>query len=827
MSFLKYGRRRYLMDILSYILARKYVQKTADALGAVKGAPCTVKSITDTDTGKRITLEWTGDSGVKQEQSFDINNGIDGTNGVSITSARVDRDGHIIIQYSNGRVVDAGIAGTHIDVNKGGISSLPSLYITAAVMPETKDYVDCEFKYTDMNGENLSCYGKIKCQGTSSMAYPKKNYTIALYEDAERTMSLKHEFKDGWGAQSKYCLKANYIDHSHMRNIISGNLWGEIVETRNDYDSLPQEMKDAYNHGAVDGYPFKLYENGKYKGIYTWNIPKDAWMFSMDKNNSNHVVLCAESNSHSQTLATACNFKKLWTGVDGVDWSIEVGTNSEDLITAVNTAIGFVMNATNEEFIANINDHFDLTNLIDYYILVYFINALDNLGKNMIMLTYDKTKWYLSPYDLDSTYGNFYDGSSLVSPEYACPQDYEEAYNHLFERLWDLFPLEIKNRYFELRQTVLTSENIIKKVESFYDSIGETLYDRDIKIFEHIPNSDNNNAWQIEDYMADRDDYVDSKFNALKERIPCTDISHPSSSWSISLGFKVPFNEVKTPANTTDRVFYHSENETVIKIDDYGIMTGMVVGDTYIVATCNGHSVRKHISVVGRQYQRYSITLEDKGSGWYENDDLNPLQRVGAPFYFSNLITDGELDIFMHDENGDQIGILPIFGGYQGTVMIPDPNCASIRIHLNDSLASHASIDIITGGDELTNSGLTWSAGILDETTGIITPDPTSHTWYSEPINYYNIETLVSMCTNVSYSYNYKGCVRYDWSTSQFLDVLGKDNLYRDLYEETPEPDERFYVLRLTATDMDLDTKTPLNKVRIFNFNKNYGNSNG
>lgn len=65
------------MDILTYALCKKYVAKTADSLGAVKGAACrvdSIKPVTDPDgrTGYTTTLSWTGASGAKETNSFTL-----------------------------------------------------------------------------------------------------------------------------------------------------------------------------------------------------------------------------------------------------------------------------------------------------------------------------------------------------------------------------------------------------------------------------------------------------------------------------------------------------------------------------------------------------------------------------------------------------------------------------------------------------------------------------------------------------------------------------------------------------------------------------------
>ena len=69
------------MDVITLKQSKKYTEETADGLGAVKGANCTVKSIEPTDTGNRVTFEWTSDSGVKENETMEVINGKDGAKG--------------------------------------------------------------------------------------------------------------------------------------------------------------------------------------------------------------------------------------------------------------------------------------------------------------------------------------------------------------------------------------------------------------------------------------------------------------------------------------------------------------------------------------------------------------------------------------------------------------------------------------------------------------------------------------------------------------------------------------------------------------------------
>ena len=60
----------------AYALSKQYVADTADSLGSLKGAPCTIKSITEVDGGQKVTFEWTGTSGTKQTSEMTVKDGV-------------------------------------------------------------------------------------------------------------------------------------------------------------------------------------------------------------------------------------------------------------------------------------------------------------------------------------------------------------------------------------------------------------------------------------------------------------------------------------------------------------------------------------------------------------------------------------------------------------------------------------------------------------------------------------------------------------------------------------------------------------------------------
>lgn len=406
----------------------------------------------------------------------------------------------------------------------------------------------------------------LKYQGTSSMSYPKKNFTIKL--------DNKHGV--GWGKQKKYCLKANYIDHSHARNIVSARLWSQIVSSRPDYAEMPELLQQSPNNGAIDGFPIRVYLNEAYQGLYTMNIPKGSWQFKMDDKNENHCILCGE-NYVSGCFRGSAN-------IDETDWSDELhDVVPESVKTRWNEIIGFVMNSTDEEFKADIDSYIDLQSLIDYYIFAYVSTGLDSMGKNQIYYTYDGQKYYASMYDMDSTWGMYWSGQRFVSSDYRMQEEYESmsqgrAGNLLYVRLENLFKNEIELRYNELRSGVLSFSNILGEFERFMSCITTEQYSEDLTIYTGIPSGTTNNIKQIRNYVSQRLGYVDGKINKI-----CISSIDVIGINSVKLSSTRQLSASLQPTNAnTYNLEWSSSNTDIATVDETGLVTPVSLGEVTV-----------------------------------------------------------------------------------------------------------------------------------------------------------------------------------------------------------------------------------------------------
>ena len=401
-----------------------------------------------------------------------------------------------------------------IDVKRTvDVSGIPCIHFFGT-LPTSKGEGDVGVQFVFSNGtERFNGYATLKVQGNSTTQYPKKNFTFKLYYDQQHKQKMKVAFND-WGEQSKYVLKADWIDISHARNIVSARLWSDVVASRPGYASLPEQYRSSINNCVIDGFIVKVYANGVYYGRYSLNIPKDAWMFNMNSKLTTNAVLIGEDYNSSCFRAAA--------NINGNDWTDEMHEDNppSSIKTRWNQVISFVRNSTDEEFIAGIDSYINLESLIDYYIFAYVDCGLDALGKNQVYLTYDGNYWYASMYDMDSTWGLYWNGSRFVSPSYRMQEDYEVGVHHtsnlLFDRLANLFASEIRQRYTQLRAGVLSAPYIKDRFKEFCDVSSPELMALDYApetaggAFVNMPQKTTNNYAQLASFVDDRLAYVDS-----------------------------------------------------------------------------------------------------------------------------------------------------------------------------------------------------------------------------------------------------------------------------------------------------------------------------
>lgn len=414
---------------------------------------------------------------------------------VSETAATLTKKGNRVEVCS---VCDDKVRTT-LDILTPADLNMPAVYVTdyvdgaipvAELFKEQGEVVvKLRYESNDENIESFDCFTKIKVQGASSAYYEKRNYTVKFYED--ESLTKKHKADLGWGTENQYCLKANYVDSSHARNIVGARLSAMAVATR---ENIHPGLVSAPNYGLIDGYPVLMYINGKFHGLYTMNIPKDHWQFGMEGDETTkEAILMASTWSNSVSLNSPIgkNFE-----VSG--WEIEhcstqdtawVRESFNQLISAVN--INDKTRIRNE-----LPKYLDIEAAIDNMLLTYTLNAADNVSKNIIWVTYDGVKWIPSMYDMDATFGMFWNGMPIdeQNAHSIYPVNYGNGYfnagynaSQMYYALLCYFPDEVEARWTQLRKDVINMDNITNLFDDFFSLIPDEVYGAEDSKWKGIP----------------------------------------------------------------------------------------------------------------------------------------------------------------------------------------------------------------------------------------------------------------------------------------------------------------------------------------------------
>lgn len=378
-------------------------------------------------------------------------------------------------------------------------------------LPTSKGYENIVSLTYESEEQSFACKAEIKVQGASSAGKPKKNFNIKLInEDGSKN---KVKLVDGWGKESKYCLKANYIDYSQSRNVVSGKIFGEIVKSRKD------ELVDTPNGGAIDGFPILVYNDGVYQGLYTLNIPKDNWMFDMKHTDEKNQAIFM-----TDTWNNAVSFREVSTS----GFVLEFASNEDSLVDnntqwaydSMLDLIRFVYNNDGEDFKNGIHEYADIDKCIDSMIYTFFICADDNTSKNILWVTLDGKVWFSSMYDMDGTWGMRWNGniefneythpiSALVDGKGLAPERNHGNLNLLWERIYVNYYDRVCQRYAELREEILTVKNISSYFTAFFNSIPDMVREAEKQKWTGVPTQNIDHLDQILTFAKKRLDVMD------------------------------------------------------------------------------------------------------------------------------------------------------------------------------------------------------------------------------------------------------------------------------------------------------------------------------
>ena len=408
---------------------------------------------------------------------------------------------------------------------------------------------------TNANGNAITMDAGFKIRGTSSQQYDKKSYRVELWKDATGTEMIDTTFL-GMRSDDDWNLEAMTAQPLRLRDKIANELWMEMY-------TLPYQESEPDALPGIRMEYADVFINNEYVGVYALTERMDRKQLGLRKYNGEIRGVLYKGNGPGaptfENLPAYDNTSDTW---DNYEW---VYPNEEEASIDWNhlySFTNFVMNASDNVFNAQYAAQIDKDNVIDYYLFINALKAMDNMGRNIFLARYKKSSTYLYlPWDLDAILGLDTDGSQtnwaggLMS-------------NGLFDRLTqdcttNGFVASAKARYNVLYSTYLNPDHIMQLVQNQYNELLESgAYDREHEAWPDYT-VDESQLTYMNDWLKDRFHYLDMEILA------------DCGTWDVEEGTESQTIQVfPNPAKDRINVRFAEVGEAVVSLYD---MTGRLV----------------------------------------------------------------------------------------------------------------------------------------------------------------------------------------------------------------------------------------------------------
>jgi len=324
---------------------------------------------------------------------------------------------------------------------------------------------------------------EFKTRGYFAANQIKKSYAIKLKDTDGITATHRSFFN--LRDDNNWILDAMYNDPARMKNRLSTDFWLDF-STPPYYASQEPNMVNG-----TRGHFVEVFLNDSYNGLYCMTEKIDRQQLNVKKLvaatatteivQRGYVVKADDWSDATWfglldkgSLYAPTNNAESWYRFDVKYPEVSEGEpfNWKTLSDAVNV-VTYSSSASNFE--TKVADYYDMPVFLDYYLFMDLLLLTDNHGKNFFISVYDQnvsTKMSLTPWDLDSSWGRYWDGSAgdRMKPDQSFESfisSYVPRQSTLYKRLMSTnvwgFNDKLKSRYQELRGTYFDHNSIMER----------------------------------------------------------------------------------------------------------------------------------------------------------------------------------------------------------------------------------------------------------------------------------------------------------------------------------------------------------------------------
>ncbi|MGV0995522.1 CotH kinase family protein [Empedobacter falsenii] len=411
-------------------------------------------------------------------------------------------------------------------------------FVTTETLPTAKPTVingEVSIKIDDVL---IKKYATLGVQGTSTAIYPKKNWSLALFNNEAKSSAFEMSI-DGLPFHDEFVFKADWVDATNMRNLLCNRLWEQIIQSRkgfpkrefNEYiynasDATFENRFPTRALGHVQGFPCIFKVNGEFYGVGCFNIGKKRQNYNLKKSNKKHIQLEDGSDGQRNLITWKAN-----------DWNVrnpsmtgyvEEGEIPDAIVKASVDRLFAYHGSGQTNMIANFEQYYTKKNIFDKIIFSQAIYDLDGVAKNYMLTTWDGLIWHHLPYDMDSVFGLNFNGLNYlpttkdVFTHYESVGGEEQAAflsgRNFYRAILTGYKSEINARYKELRDNdILSVDNLYKLAMEIHLKWGDENFKKEFEKWTDRPSNTiiKTSISQILKYMEDRFVWLDTYFNYI------------------------------------------------------------------------------------------------------------------------------------------------------------------------------------------------------------------------------------------------------------------------------------------------------------------------
>lgn len=379
-------------------------------------------------------------------------------------------------------------------------TGLPIMIIETIRQEQNDDDVLALVKSYDKNNEKSEHMLDYQLRGGSSRIFEKKSYNLRATRNLPISML-------GLPENNKYVLDSLYEDEYRIRDVLSWDICSQFQG----------ETKDKPFYNCTDMIYVELFMDNEYLGLYGLQDYVNEYKLAFDEKAGNIYEGVGWVFPGDKTIKPK---KKRWD-------SIQVKFNNLEYNKRWDPMIDFVELLNIEDpksFTEKADEFLDMDNYMNHYIMLEVLMARDNQWKNTFYSKKVGEPLIVSPWDLDMTFASKF---TDIEP-FLYITDYELNESILSYRVNDKYAIhklfydhenfasKAAERYFDLREGILSKENLIKTSDKYHNLIRDSgAFDRDDERWPNGPKIPEGRENFINDFIDKHIDFLDQHFTSV------------------------------------------------------------------------------------------------------------------------------------------------------------------------------------------------------------------------------------------------------------------------------------------------------------------------